>query len=48
MIGCYLFEMRGIIGFHMLGFIYLGVGLAPYCFMDRYDMFLDDDTMLYA
>ena len=32
----------------MLGFIYLGVGLAPYYFMDRYDIFWDDDAMLYA
>ena len=35
-----------MIGFHVLGFVYMHLGLAPYCFMDRYDMFWDDDTMI--
>ena len=36
-----------MIGFRMLGFIYLVVGLAPFCFMDLYDMcFAVDDAMI--
>ena len=40
--------MNGIIGFHMLGFVYVH-GLVSYCLRDRYVcVFRMNDAMLYA